>query len=266
MRSRAEAAAALAHEEDRHQRCTGQIRQHRRGPHEVRLAAEHGHRHAVARDMPIHQHRDGPALRQATTNLQRGVERLPHFDGVGVERRAHAVSQPVDRGIGLRHGDHGERYAQGLHQHRASFPVAEVARHQNRAPAERERVLQVMSLLVDEAFEDLLARPRQRSHEVHPVVRVRVTRAVGTPPQLVVGLLREDRAQVVDQRIPHTRHRVADEPGARMGHRPRQRQRGVPRSQITATDDEGSVETVGDPAHRRGEAHAGPRPPRRKNR
>ena len=140
---RGEPAAGDPADEAGHQRRTGEARQHHGRSKEPRLAPEERDRDTVASEVTIHQQRDESVLRERPADLQRRVERLPHFQGLDAEQIANPLPDPVHLRIGLSHRDDGERQTQETgHHDRAGFPIPVVAGDQNDASSRGVKCLQ----------------------------------------------------------------------------------------------------------------------------
>jgi uncharacterized protein (DUF2062 family)/SAM-dependent methyltransferase len=111
----------------RHRRA-GQGRDQHRRAQEPGAPPEQRHRDAVASHVAIDEHRHEAVARERRPDLERRVERLPHFDRLDAHPTANLVTDAVDGLVGFPHGDYGERQVQGArHQQAARLPVAEVS-------------------------------------------------------------------------------------------------------------------------------------------
>ena len=155
----------------------------RRRLQEPGATSEERHLDAVAADMPIDQQGDDAIVTERLADLQRGVERLPHFQRLDTHGRARLVAQPLHLGIRFRHRDDRERQLQdAAHQDAADLPIAEMSGDQQRAAPFAKDTLEdrrALRLEIEQALR-LARRCRQRAQEIDRVGGVASVGVEGT--------------------------------------------------------------------------------------
>ena len=127
-------------------RRTGHVGHHERRAKEPCTSAEERDGDPIAAVVPIDQHRHDPVLAQAAPDLQRRVERLADLDRVSADLITDLAADPVDRGVGLRHRDDGQRQREHAEENPAHLPVAEMAGHQDDAAALGPQIVEEAAL------------------------------------------------------------------------------------------------------------------------
>ena len=167
-------------------------------------AAEERHRHAIAIDVAIHQHRDDAVLGEAAADLQRRVHRLP----TSMVSAPKACRNSTRRRLiflarlAHRHDRHGQ--LERPHQRAADLPVTEMAGDQDDALAARARLHEgaAVQLAVLEELHRLRRRHRDRAEEIEDVLRVAVVGAERQRLDLRRRQVGKGAAEVVGDRAP----------------------------------------------------------------
>ena len=143
-------------------------------------------RHAVLAEMPIDEHGDDAVVRQASANLQRGVERLSNLDRFRAELFPDLQPDPVDRRVRLRHRDNREgQIERASNQQAADFPIPVVPGDEDDPPSPRQEALEHLPVFVDDVEElaGIAVRGSQRAQKIDRVAGVTPEGVQGAPLQ-----------------------------------------------------------------------------------